>query len=175
MISGCKLEKAITQYGERVGKKLVFKAMPKRERQRVTTRRPQRKQKKKNNNNKTGAVYKPVITNVELQSTLSLRSMAVLSSRAQERRSREIRERSARRTSGKVASAPISSRFLYLSPPLLLSAPNQNRHATQAKVPWSWFSSFSLTGMSRECFGSLSRFRSLRTFEENEKRRRKFL
>ena len=34
--------------------------------------------------------------------------MAVLSSRAQERRSREIR------------------------PPLLLSAPNQNRHATQA-------------------------------------------
>ena len=72
VISGCKLEKAITQYGERVGKKLVFKAMPKRERQRVTTRRPQRKQKKKNNNNKTGAVYKPVITNVELQSTLVL-------------------------------------------------------------------------------------------------------
>ena len=111
MISGCKLEKAITQYGERVGKKLVFKAMPKRERQRVTTRRPQRKQKKKNNNkNKTGAVYKPVITNVELQSTLVL-----------------------------------------------------------------VFSSFSLTGLSRERFGSLSRFRSLRTFEENEKRRRKFL
>ena len=96
MISGCKLEKAISQYGERVGKKLVFKAMPKRERQRVTTRRPQRKQKKKNNNNKTGAVYKPVITNVELQSTLSLRSMAVLSSRAQERRSREIRPQSPR-------------------------------------------------------------------------------
>ena len=47
--------------------------MPKRERQRVTTRRPQRKQKKKNNNdNKTGAVYKPVITNVKLQSTLVL-------------------------------------------------------------------------------------------------------
>ena len=174
MISGCKLEKAISQYGERVGKKLVFKAMPKREHQRVTTRRPQRKQKKKNNNNKTGAVYKPVITNVELQSTLSLRSMAVLSSRAQERRSREIRARSAR-TSGKVASAPISSRFLCPRPPLLLSAPNQNRHATQAKVPWSWFSSFSLTGLSRERFGSLSRFRSLRTFEENEKRRTKFL
>ena len=111
MISGCKLEKAITQYGERVGKKLVFKAMPKRERQRVTTRRPQRKQKKKNNNNKTGAVYKPVITNVELQSTLVL--VFVLA--------------------------------------------------------------FSLTGLSRERFGSLSRFRSLRTFEENEKRRRKFL
>ena len=71
VISGCKFEKAILQYGERVGKKLVFKAMPKRERQRVTTRRPQRKQKKKNNkNNKTGAVYKPVITNVELQRTL---------------------------------------------------------------------------------------------------------
>ena len=102
MISGCKLEKAITQYGERVGKKLVFKAMPKRERQCVTTRRPQRKQKKKNNNNKTGAVYKPVITNVELQSTLSLRSMAVLSSRAQERRSREIRARSARERAEKM-------------------------------------------------------------------------
>ena len=102
MISGCKLEKAISQYGERVGKKLIFKAMPKRERQRVTTRRPQRKQKKKNNNNKTGAVYKPVITNVELQSTLSLRSMAVLSSRAQERRSREIRARSARERAEKM-------------------------------------------------------------------------
>ena len=103
MISGCKLEKAISQYGERVGKKLVFNAMPKRERQRVTTRRPQRKQKKKNNNNnKTGAVYKPVITNVELQSTLSLRSMAVLSSRAQERRSREIGARSARERAEKM-------------------------------------------------------------------------
>ena len=32
-----------------------------------------------------------------------------------------------------VASAPISSRFLCPRPPLLLSAPNQNRHATQAK------------------------------------------
>ena len=114
MISGCKLEKAISQYGERVGKMLIFKAMPKRERQRVTTRRPQRKQKNNNNNNnnnnKTGAVYKPVITNVELQSTLVL-----------------------------------------------------------------VFSSFSLTGLSRERFGSLSRFRSLSTFEENEKRKRKFL
>ena len=103
MISGCKLEKAISQYGERVGKKLIFKAMPKRERQRVTTRRLQRKEKKKNNdNNKTGAVYKPVIINDELQSTLVL-----------------------------------------------------------------VFSSFSLTG--RERFGSLSRFRSLRTFEETKK------
>ena len=40
-----------------------------------------------------------------------------------------------------VASAPISSRFLCPRPPLLLSAPNQNRHATQASVqfaalPW---------------------------------------
>ena len=32
-----------------------------------------------------------------------------------------------------VASAPISSRFLCPRPPLLLSAPNQNRHATQAR------------------------------------------
>ena len=68
----------------------------------------------------------------------SLRSMAVLSSRAQERRSREIRARSARERAAKprekfqVASAPISSRFLCPRPPLLLSAPNQNRHATQA-------------------------------------------
>ena len=36
------------------------------------------------------------------------------------------------RTSGVVAPAPISSRFLYPRLPLLLSAPNQNRHATQA-------------------------------------------
>ena len=72
---------------------------------------------------------------------ISLRSMAVLSSRAQERRSREIR---ARRRENEVrsreknfkfqiSSAPISSRFLYPRPPLLLSAPNQNRHVTQAK------------------------------------------
>ena len=33
----------------------------------------------------------------------------------------------------RVAPAPISSRFLCPRPPLLLSAPNQNRHATQAK------------------------------------------
>ena len=56
----------------------------------------------------------------------SLRSMAVLSIRAQERRSREKKLRE------KVASAPISSRFVCPRPPLLLSAPNQNRHATQA-------------------------------------------
>ena len=33
-----------------------------------------------------------------------------------------------------VAPAPISSRFLYPPPPLLLGAPNQNRQATQASV-----------------------------------------
>ena len=32
-----------------------------------------------------------------------------------------------------VTPAPISSRFLCPRPPLLLSSPNQNRHATQAK------------------------------------------
>ena len=47
-----------------------------------------------------------------------------------ERCSREIRARSPRE---KVASAPISSRFLCPRPPSLLSAPNQNRHATQAR------------------------------------------
>ena len=34
-----------------------------------------------------------------------------------------------------VAPAPISSRFLCPRPPLLLSSPNQNRHATQATDP----------------------------------------
>ena len=66
--------------------------------------------------------------------------MAVLSSRAQERRShekfaREAREnerRSREKNKNQVASAPISSRFLCPRPPLLLGAPNQNRHATQA-------------------------------------------
>ena len=87
----------------------------------------------------------------------SLRSMAVLSSRAHERRSGEIRARSARERAAKprektlaygptqksppsaqavfqVAPAPISSRFLCPRRPLLLSAPNQNRHATQANI-----------------------------------------
>ena len=69
---------------------------------------------------------------------LSLRSMAVLSSQAQERRShekfaREARENERRsREKNQVAPAPISSRFLCPRPPLLLSSPNQNRHATQA-------------------------------------------
>ena len=43
------------------------------------------------------------------------------------------------RTSGeaarKVAPAPVSSRFLCPRPPLLFSALNQNRHATQATIP----------------------------------------
>ena len=66
----------------------------------------------------------------------SLRSMAVLSSRAHERRSREIRSRSARE---RAAPAPISSRFLCPCPPLLLSAANQNRHATQARIAFDKF------------------------------------
>ena len=72
---------------------------------------------------------------------VSLRSMAVLSNRAQERRShekfaREAREneRRSREKNKKVAPAPISSRFLCPRPPLLLSSPNQNRHATQARL-----------------------------------------
>ena len=51
--------------------------------------------------------------------------MAVLSSRAHERRSRE-------KNKNQVAAAPISLQFLCTRPPLLLSALNQNRHATQA-------------------------------------------
>ena len=38
----------------------------------------------------------------------------------------------AREARVQVASVPISSRFFCPRPPLLLSAPNQNRHATQA-------------------------------------------
>ena len=44
---------------------------------------------------------------------------------------REARENE-RRSREKVASAQISSQFLCPRPPILLSAPNQNRHATQA-------------------------------------------
>ena len=111
----------------------------------------------------------------ENHSFTSLRSMAVLLSRAQERRSREKNKNrlpgfvafstaapfnsfwhpvnnlfgfsfpsqseikcwqpnhdTKARDIFQVASAPISSRFLCPRPPLLLSAPNQNRHATQA-------------------------------------------
>ena len=56
--------------------------------------------------------------------------------RVNERRNRE-------KNKNQVASAPISSRFLCSRPPLLLSAPNQNRHATQARLRvkilhWKW-------------------------------------
>ena len=49
---------------------------------------------------------------------------------------REAREneRRSREKNTQIASAPISSRFLCPRPPLLLSAPKQNRHATQATV-----------------------------------------
>ena len=43
---------------------------------------------------------------------------------------REVRKNE--RQSHEVAPAPISSWFLFPRPPLLLSVPNQNRHATQA-------------------------------------------
>ena len=136
MISGCKLEKAISQYGERVGKKLIFKAMPKRERQRVTTRRPQRKQKKKNNNNKkTGAVYKPVITNVELQVPLE-------SSRAQERRSREIRERSARERAEKLLPPHSLRGFSTLARLYYLARPTKTAMLRRLKYPGLGFRLF---------------------------------
>ena len=64
--------------------------------------------------------------------SFSLRSMAVLSSRAQERRSRGPRN-SRSKCVFQVAPAPISSWFLCPRPPLLLTAPNQNRHDTQAR------------------------------------------
>ena len=80
---------------------------------------------------------------VVIDCAISLRSMAVLSSRAQGRRihekfAREAREnerRSREKNKNQVAPAPISSRFLCPRPPLSLSSPNQNRHATQATVP----------------------------------------
>ena len=83
----------------------------------------------------------------------SLRSMAVLSRAKHARTSGEARENERRSREKKrwrtdrlknappsvqavfqVAPAPISSRFLCPRRPLLLSAPNQNRHATQANV-----------------------------------------
>ena len=63
---------------------------------------------------------------------LSLRSMAVLSSPAQERRSRGPRNSRAKCVF-QVTPAPISLWFLCPRPPLLLTAPNQNRHDTQAR------------------------------------------
>ena len=78
----------------------------------------------------------PKITVMPSSFSTSLRNMAVLSSRAQERRSHENshakRARTSEKNKNQVAPAPISSRFLCPRPPLLLSSPNQNRHATQA-------------------------------------------
>ena len=54
----------------------------------------------------------------------SLRSLAVLSG-----------ARMSGEAARKVAPAPVSSRFLCPRPPLLFSALNQNRHATQATIP----------------------------------------
>ena len=59
------------------------------------------------------------------------------------REARENERRSREKNKNQVASAPISSRFLCSRPPLLLSAPNQNRHATQARLRvkilhWKW-------------------------------------
>ena len=51
---------------------------------------------------------------------------------ARENERRRARERAAKMRE-KVAPGPISSRFLCPRPPLLLSAPNQNRYATQAR------------------------------------------
>ena len=47
---------------------------------------------------------------------------------------RENERRNREKNKNQVAPAPISSRFLCPRPPLLLSAPNQNRHATQAII-----------------------------------------
>ena len=47
-----------------------------------------------------------------------------------------------------VAPAPISSRFLCPRPPLLLSSPNQNRHATQARIIYEIFTSSSASSWS---------------------------
>ena len=69
---------------------------------------------------------------------------------------REARENERRsREKNKVASAPISSRFLCPRPPLLLSAPNQNRHATQAMT----FKQMSATWKYKAC--KYNRFYSL--------------
>ena len=66
-----------------------------------------------------------ILIEFNIKTMCSLRSMAVLSSRAHERRRRE--------KNFQVAPALMSSRFLCPRPSLLLGAPNQNRQATQAK------------------------------------------
>ena len=88
--------------------------------------------------------------------------MAVLSSRAQERRShekfaREARENERRsREKNKVAPAPISSRFLCPRPPLLLSSPNQNCHATQANAfPETFTSATSIVSRTWEFYSAM--------------------
>ena len=68
-------------------------------------------------------VYIMIYNNVPGKLGGSLHSVAVLLSQAHEQQSRG---------KNKVAPTPISLRFLCPRPPLLLSAPNQNRHATQA-------------------------------------------
>ena len=50
-----------------------------------------------------------------------------------------------------VASAPISSRFLCPGLPLLLSAPNQNRHARQASLATTCMSSLSVISCPQSC------------------------
>ena len=49
------------------------------------------------------------------------------------RKARENERQSRKKNVFQVAPAPISSPFLCPRPPLVLSAPNQTRHATQAK------------------------------------------
>ena len=50
------------------------------------------------------------------------------------RKARENEQQSREKNKFQVVPAPISSRFLCPRPPLLLSAPNQNRHAKQASI-----------------------------------------
>ena len=63
----------------------------------------------------------------------------------------------------KVAPAPISSRFLCPRPPLLLSAPNQKRHATQASY---WIKGHE--GERNNCFSKIQlvgqKYRELKNF-----------
>ena len=76
-----------------------------------------------------------------------------------------------------VAPAPISSRFLCPRPPLLLSLPNQNRHATQANFSIMCRSEVKSPKTSTNCKQVFKRvtFKSCFLIEVCKKRNRKYI
>ena len=76
-----------------------------------------------------------------------------------------------------VSPAPISSRFLCPRPPLLLSSPNQNRHATQANFSIMCRSEVKSPKTSTNCKKVFKRvtFKSCFLIELCKKRNRKYI